>query len=142
MPIPEGLAAWLAELSTLTALINISFAVGLTYMVIRAVRNSWPSVNNLVTFVNALGQLPTFMASTEEGLREVRHEVLPNNGGSFRDLADEIRIRLESLEAHVSKDLERLHRLESALKSRVAAREQAHPDSIELPTYTEDHEEG
>ncbi|MCS4275345.1 hypothetical protein M2390_000506 [Mycetocola sp. BIGb0189] len=87
-------------------------------------RKVWPSLKALGVFLNALSELPRFMAETRAhtasaeahaaattaSLAAVKHEVLPNHGGSMRDAVD----RNESATGMLS---ERLASVEDSIKS-------------------------
>lgn len=138
--IPDALAKALEGQDALTFLLNVGAFLGVAWALWKLARNIWPGLNTFIRFVNALGKLPAFMSSAEErltfiqgSLGEVRHEVLPHNGGSLRDGVDEVRARVEAIEAHEKKDLQRLAALEAEIRSRTAARIAAHPKTGELP---------
>lgn len=66
-------------------IVAIAAVIGLTL-------KAWPTVRRFVKTVDALADLPEFIEGTKAqrdlvnaALAEVRHEVLPNNGGSMRD---------------------------------------------------------
>lgn len=118
----------------------IVFAAGAVWAVMKRV---WPGLRKLVSFVEALGRLPTFMVDADENfatikqsLAEVRHEVLPNNGGSLRDDFDLIGLRVEKIDARQTNDFQRINHLEDTITRRVIAREMSRDAQTgDVPTF-------
>ncbi len=89
--------------------IVLIFAIGLL------IQKGWPVVKALVRFSDALGELPEFMEETRSQLTELRHEVFPNSGKSFRDVADrtekatrEIKTELADMKQKLANDNQRI----------------------------------
>lgn len=108
------LADWLRQYDALEFLATLGAILGVGWALWKFLKAVFPSLRYLVLFVEALGRLPAFMRATEarqdrtEALvREVRHEVLPNNGSSMRDELVTVGLRVEKTEAKLSRDHER-----------------------------------
>ena len=90
------------------------------------------------------------MSETSGQLREIRHEVLPNKGGSLRDdvetvtlLAEKLNEQLTQLHSHDRTDHERLKALEDRISRRREQRAiiQQEADLGDFPTYPADSSE-
>ncbi|RLP74343.1 hypothetical protein D9V32_13425 [Mycetocola tolaasinivorans] len=118
------------------ALWAVAVAAALT-----GLRKVWPSVKAFGVFVSALSELPQFMADTRAHaatttatLAAVKHEVLPNHGGSLRDVVDrgeavtggivsdvaELKAEVKTLSEKLGKDHTRLAVLEERTQPRDA----------------------
>lgn len=124
-PIPQPVADWLAAQDGLTLVLTVLGVMAIMAGLWKFAKNAFPGVKKLIGFIDALMRLPDFMASidsrmdTQEKLtREVKHEVLPNEGGSMRDEMTTTGLRLEKVEAKLSKDYERLEAVEDELRIR------------------------
>ena len=98
-----------------------------------------PSIKKGIAFLDALGSLPVFMDDTrsfiteavadrveqKELLLEVRHEVLPNSGGSLRDDVETLALQLNKIEAHQDKDYAAIGELRAEIAQRRERREEA-----------------
>lgn len=120
--------SWLDSVSTLTFFLATGAVMWVIKLVAGFAKKSIPSVKSGIAFFEALAKLPQFMTDTSESLKEVRHEVLPNSGGSLRDKADMIDLQLEKiiidqeqLQRHDANDLARLKRIEDELNIRRSA---------------------
>lgn len=117
---------WLDSFSALVFILVIIAILYLIRMLWRGAKKALPGLKAAITFVEALFQLPAFMAATTKSINEVRHEVLPNEGGSLRDdletatlisekldlRLDDMSQRLSQVEQHDQSDHERIQALE------------------------------
>ena len=150
---PEILAPivdWLNSFTALTAVLVIIAVLYLIRMLWQGAKKALPVVKAAITFVEALFAMPTFMAETSSQLREIRHEVLPNKGGSLRDdvetvtlLAEKLNEQLAQLHDHGRADHARLKVLEDTITWRREQRAiiQQEADSGNIPTYPADTSE-
>lgn len=97
-----------------------------------SLKRFWPSLKKFIRFVEAMFALPDFIKDAREALTKqervlevVKHEVLPNNGGSLRDEVTTQGLRLEKLEAKMMKNFERVRELEHELEVREATKRSA-----------------
>lgn len=119
---PEYLAPiidWLNSFSALALILSIIAVLYLIRMLWIGGKKALPGLKSAISFVEALFRLPVFMAETTQSLREVRHEVLPNNGDSMRDdvetvmlMVEQLSNRVGSVEEHDQSDHQRLLDLE------------------------------
>ena len=122
-------AEWLDSFGFLTGTLIILAILLMFRTLFRSVKKSVPAVEAALKFYKALFQLPQFMEETTKSLQEVRHEVLPNEGGSMRDDLETVTLiseqtnalvkstilpRLDQVESHDRADHERLQALEDA----------------------------
>lgn len=150
---PEILAPivdWLNSFTALTAVLVTIAVLYLIRMLWQGAKKALPVVKAAITFVEALFAMPTFMAETSSQLREIRHEVLPNKGGSLRDdvetvtlLAEKLNEQLTQLHDHDRTDHVRLRVLEDTITRRREQRAiiQQEADSGNIPTYPADTSE-
>lgn len=133
--IPDPVLKWLEEVNLLSFLLWVTAGVTLLVWTIRTVKNSIPALKNLIELSESLEKLPGWMDTVDERLdkfqpvlEQVRHEVLPNDGGSMRDDLQTVSLQVEQLQAHQDNDYERLGALENTLTRRLERREQTHSD--------------
>ena len=150
---PEILAPivdWLNSFTALTAVLVIIAVLYLIRMLWQGAKRALPVVKAAITFVEALFAMPKFMSETSSQLREIRHEVLPNKGGSLRDdvetvtlLAEKLNEQLTQLHDHDRTDHVRLKVLEDTITRRREQRAiiQQEADSGNIPTYPADTSE-
>lgn len=125
---PDFFAPVIAWLDSFTALALICAVIALLYlirMLWQGAKRALPVVKATITFVEALFAMPTFMSETSSQLREIRHEVLPNKGGSLRDdvetltlMAERQGIEITQLKKHDETDHRRLGELEDTITRR------------------------
>lgn len=53
--------------------------------VIAFIVKGWPKIRAAVRLIDALGELPQFMADTTQKINDIHHEVHYNNGTSVKD---------------------------------------------------------
>lgn len=148
MLLPDEVLERLATGRLIDALLTIGafiFAGYACWVVLsKFLKKFWPGLLTFIRFVQAFGKLPTFMDLTKcklddltVSVREIRHEVFPNAGGSLADQVDTIGLRMESVEARLTNDFKKIKELEDTIPRRVAAREfsRGNPISHELPTF-------
>lgn len=147
-PPPEDLVAWLESMNGWQFVVLVAGIWWLARLIWGTAKRSIPVLRRLLAFIDALGKLPEWMTQTdgrfdalEEGIKQVRHEVLPNHGSSLRDAVEIIDRRVEAIEAKQSRDYARLNSLEKELEERVA-RKNAATDPLVLPPYPSDASEG
>ena len=113
-------------------------------------RSALPGVKAAMKFVEAQFTLPEFMDDMRTQVREIRHEVLPNNGGSLRDDLETVTLMVEAqslemaqLKKHDESDHARLEELEDTINRRREQRAiiQQKADSGNIPTYPADTSE-
>jgi len=95
----------------------ITIAVVLGFLT-RGLYKAWPFISRAVSTINALAELPGFIGETKTTLAAIKHEVLPNNGGSLRDAVDKHGVTLSELNGKVINDNTRLDALELAIKEK------------------------
>ena len=141
----DPIFGWLDSFSALALILAIIAVLYLIRMLWRGAKKAWPGLKAFIAFVEALFQLPTFMEDITKSVQEVRHEVLPNNGGSMRDdletvtlMLEEQRTRMKTVEDHDKKDNERIKYLEDTITRRRERREQAHTDDLQIPPFPQD----
>lgn len=148
--IPDGIASWLSRYSALEAALTVIAILGAIALTWNGAKRAWPGLVSFVEFVKSLGALPGFMTETSSQLREIRHEVLPNKGGSLRDdvetvtlLAEKLNEQLTQLHDHGRTDHARLKVLEDAITRRREQRAiiQQEADSGGVSTYPADTSE-
>jgi hypothetical protein len=151
MPAPlQPILDWLNSFSALALILVVIAVLYLIRMLWQGAKKALPVVKAAITFVEALFAMPTFMAETSSQLREIRHEVLPNKGGSLRDdvetvtlLAEKLNEQLTQLHDHDRTDHVRLRVLEDTITRRREQRAiiQQEVDSGNVPTYPADTSE-
>lgn len=151
MPAPlQPILDWLNSFSALALILVVIAVLYLIRMLWQGAKKALPVVKAAITFVEALFAMPTFMAETSSQLREIRHEVLPNKGGSLRDdvetvtlLAEKLNEQLTQLHDHDRTDHVRLRVLEDTITRRREQRAiiQQEADSGNTPTYPADTSE-
>lgn len=125
--IPSPIARWLEGVDLLAFVLWVGAILTLLGFAIRTVRRSIPALKKLITLSESLDKLPEWMDDTDKKLAEIRHEVLPNNGGSMRDDLQTVSLQVETLQAHNDKDYERLGALEDTVNRRLELRAEAYP---------------
>ena len=144
------IADWLNSFTALTAVLVTIAVLYLIRMLWQGAKKALPVVKAAITFVEALFAMPTFMAETSSQLREIRHEVLPNKGGSLRDdvetvtlLAEKLNEQLTQLHDHDRTDHARLEELEDMITRRREQRAiiQQGADSGNIPIHPVDTSE-
>ena len=151
MPAPlQPIIDWLNSFSALAFILVVIAILYLVRMLWQGAKKALPVVKSAITFVEALFAMPKFMSETSLQLREIRHEVLPNKGGSLRDdvetvtlLAEKLNEQLTQLHDHGRTDHARLKALEDAItrrrEQRAIIQQEADPGNI--PTYPVDTSE-
>lgn len=121
----QPIVDWLNSFTALAGILALIAILYLIRMLWRGSKKALPIVKSTITFIEALFAMPTFMAETSSQLREIRHEVLPNKGGSLRDdvetvtlLAEKLNEQLTQLHDHGKTDHERLKALEDTISRR------------------------
>ena len=146
----EAVAAWLNSFTALAGILALIAIMYLLRMLWQGAKKALPVVKSAITFVEALFAMPTFMSETSSQLREIRHEVLPNKGGSLRDdvetvtlLAEKLNEQLTQLHDRDRTDHARLEELEDMINRRRTQRAiiQQGVDSGNIPTYPADTSE-
>lgn len=146
----QPIANWLNSFSALAGILALIAILYLIRMLWQGAKKALPIVKSAITFVEALFAMPTFMSETSSQLREIRHEVLPNKGGSLRDdvetvtlLAEKLNEQLTQLHDHDRTDHARLKVLEDTITRRREQRAiiQQEADSGNIPTYPADTSE-
>ncbi len=150
---PDFFAPVIAWLDSFTALALICAVIAILYlirMLWQGAKRALPVVKAAITFVEALFALPVFMVEVREEVREIKHEVLPNNGGSLRDDLETVTLMVEAqslemaqLKKHDEPDHARLEELEDTINRRRTQRAiiQQGVDSGNIPTYPADTSE-
>lgn len=146
----EAVTAWLDSFSSLV-LVLVLFATWLAVRSIwRSMKSALPGVKAAIKFVEAQFTLPEFMDDMREQVREIRHEVLPNKGGSLRDDLETVTLMVEAqslemaqLKEHDESNHARLEELEDTINRRRIQRAiiQQGADSGNIPTYPADTSE-
>jgi len=102
---------WLERIN----LFQIAVVIVALYVIARLLMRFWPWLRKVIALGDALGQLPTFISETKATLNAqndllgtIKHEVLPNHGGSLRDAVDEVNKKL-------AKDHDRIELLEHTI---------------------------
>lgn len=134
--IPAPIAEWLNSFPALDLVLTTIAIWVLVTLIWRAAKNALPGLKAMIQFFEALGRMPAFMRAVEdrlstqeerdreqsEALSIVKHEVLPNNGGSLRDDVTTLGLRTEKIEAKLGKDHERLAQIDAQLTRRAATK--------------------
>ena len=96
--------------------------IGLVIALIVGIRKAWPSLSRFVSTINALAELPEFITKTNKTLQAqnallatIKHEVLPNSGGSMRDAVDRQGVALKEVNDKLAKDHVRIEVLEHTI---------------------------
>jgi hypothetical protein len=86
---------------------------------IKVIPGAWRFVSQFVTTINSLADLPEFIDKTkstltaqDDALSAIKHEVLPNNGGSLRDAVDRHGDVLAEVQAKLANDNTRIIELQ------------------------------
>lgn len=115
---PPEIAAVFEALSAYQLIIWGAFIIAVCVAIYKA----WPVVTRFVRTVNALGELPEFITATSDTLERhsdtlatIKHEVLPNNGGSLRDEVDRQGVRLIAVDEKLAADNDRIYELERTI---------------------------
>ena len=146
----QPIADWLNSFTALAGILALIAILYLIRMLWLGAKKALPVVKAAITFVEALFAMPAFMSETGTQLREIRHEVLPNKGGSLRDdvetvtlLAEKLNEQLTQLHDHGHIDHARLKALEDAITRRREQRAiiQQEADSGNIPIYPVDTSE-
>lgn len=121
----EAVYAWLNSFSALAFILVVIAILYLVRMLWQGAKVAIPNIKAAISFVEALFQLPKFMDEMREQVREIRHEVLPNNGRSLRDDVETVTLMVEKhsldlaqLTEHDKADYERLGVLEDMITRR------------------------
>jgi len=123
MPAPDW--TFLAEIS----LWQVAVVIIAMWILWRIAKQFWPGLKKFIAFVGALNLLPTFLDETKVALAEtstalaeqsallaqIKHEVLPNNGGSLRDAVDKQGVELSEMNKKLKNDDDRIEALEKTL---------------------------
>lgn len=116
---------WLDSFSALVALGALILLMQLVKMLWVGAKTALPKVKAAVSYFEAQLSLPTFMAETRSQLGEIRHEVFPNAGGSFRDdvetltlMVDRLNAKVDQLGEHDASDHLRIKALEDTIDRR------------------------
>jgi len=87
---------------------------------IKGIPPAWRLISTFVRTINALQDLPEFIDKTRETLKSqdtalaaIKHEVLPNNGGSLRDAVDRHGVTLNEVQAKLANDNTRIIELQA-----------------------------
>ncbi|KRC52120.1 hypothetical protein ASE16_03470 [Leifsonia sp. Root227] len=87
---------------------------------IKVIPSAWRFVSRFVTTINSLADLPEFIDKTKDTLKaqdaslaSIKHEVLPNNGGSLRDAVDRHGEVLADVQAKLANDNTRIIELQA-----------------------------
>ena len=146
----EAVYAWLNSFSALAFILVVIAILYLVRMLWQGAKVAIPNIKAAISFVEALFAMPKFMSETSSQLREIRHEVLPNKGGSLRDdvetvtlLTEKLNEQLTQLNDHDRADHERLKALEDTITRRREQRAimQQEADLEDFPTYPADSSE-
>lgn len=132
MPAPlEPIVEWLDGVTALALVLTIIAILYLVRMLWRGAKKAFPGIKAAITFLDALFAMPVFMQTTTKSLEALRHEVLPNEGGSLRDdvetamlLAEKLDLRISQLEQYDKTDHERIQTLEGVISLRREIRAQ------------------
>lgn len=131
--LPEPVARWLEEQSALNFLLWVG-GIWLTARIMwRSTKRAIPAIKNLIALSESLERLPAWMDSTDEKLGEIRHEVLPNNGGSLRDDVVTVSLQLEQVAAQQQENTARVDELEHTITRRLEARTKPQTAPIQMP---------
>lgn len=121
----EAVYAWLNSFSALTFILVVIAILYLVRMLWQGAKVAIPNIKAAISFVEALFQLPKFMDDMRAQVHEIKHEVLPNNGGSLRDDLETVTLMVEAqslemaqLKAHDESDHARLGELENMINHR------------------------
>lgn len=134
--IPVWLEDWMRQYSLLDAALTVIAIIFAIRLIWGTAKRWWPGLLVFIEFVKALGRLPDFMQSTDstlamqgatlaehgEMLAVVKHEVLPNHGGSLRDEVTTLGLQHEQTKAKLTKDHSRFEAIERVLNIRNQAR--------------------
>lgn len=113
--------AWLAENGpgVFVACLVVAFIVLLILLVVKL----WKPLTRFVLSINAVLDLPETLAAhgvhfatIDLQLKEIKHEVLPNSGGSMRDEVNRQGVLLKAMDDHTRTNSRRLSRVETALE--------------------------
>jgi hypothetical protein len=78
----------------------------------------WPFIRKLFALVDALGQLPEFIARTDTKIEQIHHEVHFNNGSSVKDAI----VRVEkAVNEHVMPSLDVLTATDAEIRAELEA---------------------
>ncbi|MFZ4894627.1 hypothetical protein ACL9RL_09270 [Plantibacter sp. Mn2098] len=101
---------WIQDLIGDVTLVQVLLWVALVVFFVVVVKKAWKPLTEFVALVNALKELPEFITQTKstlatqnqtlatqnQTLAVIKHEVLPNSGGSMRDQVDRIKHKLDN----------------------------------------------
>lgn len=110
--VPEPLRSFLDDLSALQFILWVLAAAFVVFSLIKL----WPFVKNAVAIVTALLELPalvTKLSTLSTDVATIKHEVLPNTGGSLKDQAT----RTEQAVAEVRTELAHIRRQQASTKT-------------------------
>jgi len=86
----------------------------------------WPFLRKFVKVTEALLTLPDDMAGLKTDVAQIKHEVLPNGGGSLKDQAT----RTEAAVKEVKSELAHTRRQQASMKTTLARTEQKLTDHL------------
>lgn len=135
--IPEPVTRWLESQSALAFILWVAAIWATAALAWRAVKRAIPAIKSLIELSESLEKLPAWMDSTDEKLREIRHEVLPNNGGSLRDDVVTVSLQVEQMKAQQDKNIDRVDDLEDTITRRIVRRDETRTGTIQLPKELE-----
>lgn len=131
--IPEPVARWLEDQTALSFLLWVAAVWATLTLAWKTVRKMIPALKSLIALSESLERLPAWMDDTDDRLDEIRHEVLPNKGGSLRDDVVTVSLQVEQMAARQQENIGRVDELEQTITRRLDAREKAHTAPIILP---------
>lgn len=86
------------------------------FAVLAFVVKAWPFIRNMFNILDALVNLPKYMADTSEKLESIHHEVNYNNGSSVKDAITRIESGVMKAELHMKDQDRRMDEIERGAK--------------------------
>jgi hypothetical protein len=86
------------------------------FAILAFVVKAWPFIRNMFNILDALVNLPKYMADTSEKLESIHHEVNYNNGSSVKDAITRIESGVMKAELHMKRQDEKMQEVETRIK--------------------------
>lgn len=129
MPSWPEFAEWADSISLLTAILWTAGVIAVIAFLWWFRKYGWPwlvafarAIIKTAQVVDAVQALPEFITRTDKGIAQIKHEVLPNNGGSLRDRVEqqgqqlnEQSAELKDINGKLDRDHRRINDIEKTL---------------------------
>ncbi len=126
------MTAWNDFWGAVTVPTLITWVIGLA-LVIAFIWKGWPFLRKFVKVTEALLTLPDDMAGLKTDVAQIKHEVLPNGGGSLKDQATRTEAAVKDVQSdlkNVQSEVAHVRRQQASTKTTLARTEQKLTDHL------------